>query len=111
MRRGTSCLMLALLLAGMFFLEGCGYHTSGGANRLPDNIHTIYVPMFVNATQTVRVEQVMTAAVVQEFRSRTNFRVVTSDDDGTADATLKGTVNYTANTPLTFDSVTGRISS
>ena len=111
MRRGTSCLMLALLLAGMFVLAGCGYHTNGAASRLPDSIHTIYVPMFANSTQTFRVEQVMTAAVVQEFRSRTNFRVVTSDDDGTADATLKGTVNYTANTPLTFDSVTGRISS
>lgn len=111
MRRGTSRLILALLLAGMFALAGCGYHTSGGPSRLPDNIHTIYVPMFQNTTQTFRVEQVMTAAVVQELHSRTNFRVVTSNDDGTADATLNGTVNYTANTPLTFDSVTGRISS
>ena len=30
------------LLAG----SGCGYHTSGHAVRLPDDIHTIYVPMF-----------------------------------------------------------------
>jgi hypothetical protein len=52
----------------------------------------------------------MTAAVVQELRSRTNYRIVTSDD-GTADATLKGIVNYTSNSPLTYDSVTGRISS
>ena len=66
--------------------------------------------MFQNITQTFRVEQVMTAAVVQELRSRSNFRVITSDD-GTADATLNGLVNYTANSPLTYDSVTGRISS
>ena len=103
--------MLAFLLAGIFVFAGCGYHTSGGASRLPDNIHTIYVPMFQNTTQTFRVEQVMTAAVVQELHGRTNFRVVTTNDDGTADAILNGTVNYTANTPLTFDSVTGRISS
>jgi Lipopolysaccharide-assembly len=90
--------------------SGCGYHTSGHAVRLPDDIHTLYVPMFENSTQTFRVEQGMTAAVVQELRSRTNYHVVTSDDS-TADATLKGTVNYTANTPLTYDSVTGRISS
>jgi len=90
---------------------GCGYHTSGHAVRLPSDIHTIYVPMFENATQTFRVEQTMTAAVVQELRSRTNFHVVTSNNDGAADATLKGLVNYTANTPLTYDSVTGRISS
>jgi len=89
---------------------GCGYHTSGHAVRLPGDIHTVYIPMFANITQTFRVEQTMTAAVVQEFRSRTNYRVVTSND-GTADATLKGIVNYTAINPLTYDSVTGRISS
>ena len=99
-------LTLGLVLAA----SGCGYHTSGGAVRLPSDVHTIYVPMFGNITQTFRVEQVMTAAVVQEMRSRTNFRIVTTDD-GTADATLKGVVNYTANSPLTYDSVTGRISS
>jgi glucose-6-phosphate 1-dehydrogenase len=102
----VSALVLALLFAGL----GCGYHTSGHAVRLPDNIHTIYVPMFDNATQSFRVEQTMTAAVVQELRSRTSYRIVTTND-GTADATLKGLVNYTANTPLTYDSVTGRISS
>jgi len=111
MRRLRSSLSLALLLSGMFVFAGCGYHTSGSAVRLPTSLHTIYVPMFENTTQTFRVEQAMTAAVVQELRSRTNYRVVTSNDDGTADATLKGVVNYTANTPLTYDSVTGRISS
>lgn len=97
--------MMVLMVA-----TGCGYHTSGNAVRLPSNVHSIYVPMFENTTQTFRVEQVMTAAVVQEFRSRTNFRVLTSNN-GDADATLKGIVNYTANSPLTYDSVTGRISS
>jgi hypothetical protein len=103
---------LALLFVFVLLLVsvGCGYHTSGHAVRLPDDIHTLYVPMFDNSTQTFRVEQTMTAAVVQELRSRTNYHVVTSND-GTADATLRGTVNYTANSPLTYDSVTGRISS
>jgi hypothetical protein len=67
--------------------------------------------MFQNTTQTFRVEQTLTAAVVQELRSRTAFHVVTTNDGETADATLKGLVNYTANSPLTYDSVTGRISS
>ena len=98
------CVVLLLAVAG------CGYHTSGHAVRLPNNIHTLYVPMFENTTQTFRVEQTMTAAVVQELRSRTSYRIVTTND-GTADATLNGTVNYTSNSPLTYDSVTGRISS
>jgi hypothetical protein len=102
-----AAVLAVILLLG---ITGCGYHTSGHAVRLPENVHTIYVPMFENITQTFRVEQVMTAAVVQELRSRTNYRIVTSDD-GTADATLKGIVNYTSNSPLTYDSVTGRISS
>jgi hypothetical protein len=97
---------IALVLAS----SGCGYHTSGQAVRLPNNLHTLYVPMFDNTTQTFRVEQAMTAAVVQELRSRTNYQVLTSDS-GTADATLKGTVTSTSNFPLTYDSVTGRISS
>ena len=68
---------------------GCGYHTSGHSVRLPSDVHTIYVPMFQNTTPAFRIEQTLTAAVVQELRSRTNFQVVTTHD-GTADATLKG---------------------
>lgn len=108
-RAAPAAIVLAVVLG--LLTTGCGYHTSGHAVRLPDDVHTVYVPMFENTTQTYRVEQTMTAAVVQELRSRTNFRVVTSNNNGEADATLKGTVNYTANSPLTYDSVTGRISS
>jgi hypothetical protein len=110
-RTAAASTALALAVASLLVLMCCGYHTSGSAVRLPDNIHTLYVPMFENSTQTFRVEQVMTAAVVKELRSRTNFRVVSSNDDGMADATLRGTVTYTANSPVTYDSVTGRISS
>ena len=81
-------LTLAILVAGMCAMAGCGYHTSGHMVRLPSDIHTIYVPMFQNTTQTFRVEQTLTAAVVQELRSRTEFRVVTTNDGDTADATL-----------------------
>ena len=69
----------------------CGYHTSGKAVRLPQNVRSIYVPTFTNNTHAFRVEQVLTAAVVQELRSRTNFQVVLSDNEP-ADATLNGTV-------------------
>ena len=103
--------LFAIVAFLLFVISGCGYHTSGHRVRLPSDVQTIYVPMFQNATQTFRVEQTLTAAVVQELRSRTEFHVVTTNDGDTADATLKGMVNYTANSPLTYDSVTGRISS
>ena len=104
-------LSLAIIAACLLVISGCGYHTSGHMVRLPSDIHMIYVPMFQNTTQTFRVEQTLTAAVVQELRSRAEFHVVTTNEGDTADATLKGLVNYTANSPLTYDSVTGRISS
>ena len=88
----------------------CGYHTGGTATRLPADLHTIYVPGSANGSQTYRVGQMFTEAVVRELRSRTNYRVVTTND-GSADATLSGNITNVSISPLTYDSVTGRISS
>ena len=46
---------------------GCGYHTAGSAVELPQNIHTIAIPGFVSQSQTFRIEQLLTDAVVREF--------------------------------------------
>ena len=88
----------------------CGYHTSAHGVRLPADMHTIYVPAFVNLTHTYHVEELLTAAVVRELRSRTNYRIVTTND-GSADATLNGTVILTSIAPLTYNSQTGGIDS
>ncbi len=101
---------LALMSAFLFSSVGCGYHTGGKAVRLPQNVRSIYVPTFTNDTHVFRVEQVLTAAVVQELRSRTNFQVELSNTTP-ADATLKGTVTYAVTYPLTYDSNTGKVSS
>lgn len=105
-RYGCFALLAALLVA----CTSCGYHTSGKAVRLPKNVRSIYVPTFSNTTHTFRIEQVLTAAVVQELRSRTNFQVVLSDKDP-ADATLNGTIVNVITYPLTYDSQTGKASS
>lgn len=96
-------------LALLLFTTGCGYHAAGKANLLPSDLRTLAVPAFVNQTQTYKVEQMLTAAVVQEFSTRTNYRVVTQPDS--ADAVLRGTVLATSTTPLTYDSKTGRAAS
>jgi hypothetical protein len=88
---------------------GCGYHAGGKAVRLPVNVRTIYVPTFTNYSQAFRVEQVLTAAVVQELRSRTNFQVQVSDN-GSADATLNGMVTAVNTAALTYDPQTGKTS-
>jgi outer membrane lipopolysaccharide assembly protein LptE/RlpB len=85
---------------------GCGYHTVGKSNLLPADLRTLAVPAFVNQTQTYSIEQMLTSAVVQEFATRTNYRITA--DPSSADAVLHGTVLSSYTTPLTYDSKTGR---
>ena len=100
---------LGVIAALCFVTAGCGYHTAGHANLLPADLHTLAVPAFVNQTQTYKIEQMLTSAVVQEFSTRTNYRVISSPDS--ADATLRGVVLSTYTSPLTYDSKTGRAAS
>ena len=99
----------AALAVLVLLSTGCGYHTAGKANLLPSNLRTLAVSAFVNQTQTYKIEQLLTAAVIQEFSTRTTYRVVTQPDS--ADAVLRGTVLTTSTTPLTYDSKTGRAAS
>jgi outer membrane lipopolysaccharide assembly protein LptE/RlpB len=91
----------------VLILTGCGYHTAGNAVELPQNVKSIAVPGFVSHTQTFRVEQLLTDAVVREFNARTQYRVV-HDTKGDADAVLRATVLSASATPLVYDSTTGR---
>jgi outer membrane lipopolysaccharide assembly protein LptE/RlpB len=96
------------LLLCCLLLVGCGYHATG-RGALPPNIQSIAVPAFGNTTRSYKIEQVLTAAVVREFVTRTNYRI--TSNPGEADAVLQGMVTSTQITPLTFDPTTGRISS
>ncbi len=100
----------AILAISSFLVAGCGYHTAAHVVTLPQDVHTISIPAFVNRTQTYKIEQMLTAAVTQEMLARTHYRIVSSDT-GDADAVLRGTVLSTYTAPLTYDSQTGRASS
>ena len=102
--KALASLLLVLSVAG------CGYHTAGHAVRIPASVHTIAVPVFINQTQTYRIEQVLTRDVVRELVSRTHYQIV-NDAGHDADAILKGTVVSAQAAPLTYDAQTGRISS
>jgi len=97
-----------LLLA--FLSVGCGYHTAGHFNQLPENVQTIAIPSFVNQSSSYRIEQRLTAAVVREFVTRTRYHIENEAGEG-ADATLKGCVINTSESPATYDSQTGRAAS
>jgi len=100
----------AALGALVLLTSGCGYHVAGHAVELPQNVRTIAIPGFLSQTQTFRIEQMLTEAVVREFNTRTQFQIIhqTSAD---ADATLSGTVLSAAASPLAYDSQTGRAAS
>jgi outer membrane lipopolysaccharide assembly protein LptE/RlpB len=101
---GTFILFLVIVLCG------CGYHTAGHAVRLPNTIRTIAVPTFTNKSEAYRVEQILTASVVREFNTRTQYHVV-SEPGAHADAVLHGTVLQVLTAPLTYNSQTGQASS
>jgi len=90
--------------------SGCGYHTVGHTVALPQNVHTIAIPGFVSQSQTFRIEQRLTDAVVREFNTRTQFHVI-HEARADSDAVLKGTVLSASATPVTYDSTTGRAAS
>jgi outer membrane lipopolysaccharide assembly protein LptE/RlpB len=108
--RKQMALAAAVIALSFAALCGCGYHTAGHANRLPETVRVLAVPMFQNQTQTYGVEQLLTRDVVREFIDRSHYRVLDTPGDS-ADATLKGTVLTAQTAPLTYDPQTGRISS
>src|SRR5437879_12123356 len=91
-----------ILVAAIAVSTGCGYSTAGKTTRLPSNVQTIAIPAFINQTQTYRIEQRLTEAVVREFIDRTKLHIV-NEADSEADATLHGTIVAAQSTPLTYD--------
>jgi outer membrane lipopolysaccharide assembly protein LptE/RlpB len=103
---GPAVVLVALLLASV----ACGYHTAGHIVTLPENVKTLAIPAFLNQSQTYRIEQTLTSAVVHEFTTRTHYQILNETSEA-ADATLRGTVLTTSTSPLTYDSQTGRAES
>lgn len=108
--RHSEIMAIWAVMAILAIPTGCGYHTAGHADRLPETLRTIAIPGFKNQTQTYRIEQILTRDVVREFLARTHYQVTNATSDS-ADATLRGTVVSTVAAPLTYDSQTGRASS
>lgn len=98
------------VVALLFCIAGCGYHTAGHGGQLPENVKTIAVPSFKNETTTYRIEQMLTSSVVRELTTRTHYRIL-NDPSEAADATLQGTVLSTSASPLAYDTATGRAAS
>jgi outer membrane lipopolysaccharide assembly protein LptE/RlpB len=94
----------AILLA--VALTGCGYHTTGSANLLPKNIHTIALVPWGNATTQYRLSSYMVEALSRELIARTGYTVIA--DPSKADATIQGSIVNIFQNATIYDPVSGR---
>lgn len=97
-----------LLTAFCLLLSACGYHVAGKGDRLPPDVKTIAIPIFVNKSPRFKIEQTLSAAVTREFIERTKFQI--TPDPAHADAVLRGTVTGVSSGVAAFDLTTGRAS-
>ncbi len=81
-------------------LCSCGYRLTGKATAIPQTIDSIAIPIFTNKTPKYRLEQRLTAAVIDEFIGRTHYRI--TSDPGQAKAILTGEVTDFSSTPVIF---------
>jgi hypothetical protein len=82
--------LLAIAVACLVSMPGCGYSLSGRGSFLPAYIKVIGVPAFTNATSVYDVERKMSERVRAELIGRGKYKV-TSDTTG-VDAVLTGEI-------------------
>ncbi|HEV2351768.1 MAG TPA: LptE family protein [Terriglobia bacterium] len=79
---------------------------AGRGDRLPPEVKTIAIPIFVNKSPRFKIEQTLSAAITREFVERTKFKI--TPNPAHADAVLNGTVTAVNTGVVTFDLSTGR---
>ncbi len=80
----------AIGLLPVMCASGCGYSLAGRGSFLPSNIKVVAVPMLVNQTTFLDVENLLTQRIREELIGRGRFRVVPAEAG--ADAVLKGAI-------------------
>jgi len=98
----------AVIALAPVMLAGCGYHVSGRADLIPENIRTIAIPAWNNLTPRFRLADRLPAAIAREFITRTRYQVVA--DPNQADAIFSGAVISYNSYPIVLDNTTGRAS-
>lgn len=91
---------MALLLGILMLCSTCGYRIRGAAAQLPSGIESLGIPTFVNNTSEYKIEQLITGAVLEEFRIRTRSPVNSSKSD--VDSVLLGEIRDVNSVPVAF---------
>lgn len=79
--------LAALLLAGC--LAGCATYQIGNRSLYPQDVHTVYLPIFESDSFRRNLGERLTEAVSKEIPARTPYRVVGSSN---ADSVLTGRI-------------------
>lgn len=87
------CLLFAALL-------GCGYHFVGGGSALPEGIKKVGIPLAINRTFEPGIEDVLTKALVEEFKNDGRLKVVPNEE---ADLILYSEIVSFQTLPLSFE--------
>ncbi len=89
--------MLAAIMAAGLLLAGCGYTTSPAL--LPSHLKSVAVPVFENGTTEYTLEQDITTAVVEKFKTDNHLKVV---DEKSANCVVHGKVTSYKNAVFGF---------
>ena len=98
-KSGRRWVALAVLLAAVAALPGCGYALAGRGSFLPAYIQTIGIPQFGNVTP-YDVEQAFTAHVRSEFIGRGKYKIL--PEAAGVDAVLTGEIQSLTIAPASF---------
>jgi len=94
-------LRAAPVVASAVAAASCGYSLAGRGSFLPSYIRTVGIPLFLNRTPFVTVEQLFTEKVRIEFQSRGRYAV--QPTDGGADGVVRGEIIAIAASPAGFN--------
>lgn len=86
---------LALLVAILFIVAGCGYHIAGRGGKMPGDITSLSIPIFTNSTSKPDIESAVTQAFVDEFAN--TLRIT---DNG--DIVMAGIIRTYSLTPVSY---------
>jgi hypothetical protein len=96
-----SCNRRQVLIAlGAVGASACGYSLAGRGSFLPDYIRIIGIPLFLNRTPFVGVEQLFTEKVRIEFQSRGRYTVEPTETG--ADGVVRGEIVGISAAPAGF---------
>ncbi len=87
--RSWWCRPRGLLLAASILLAGCASYQIGNRSLYPQDIHTVYVPIFESDSFRRNLAERLTEAVMKEIENKTLYKVVGTSS---ADSVLSGKI-------------------